>query len=160
MLSMFSVFAKTIEQEVVIQSTPWSIWRALTDTSAYAKWNALFPSVAGELKAGYSLSVQARITGDTPSLISFRVVSIEHMQELVWTASYSMPGVLDFVYGVAIAPIDRYSTRLTMGLQLQGVLVPMMGKSIERNVGKHLVMTVEHLAATARHHARQGMTIS
>ena len=156
---MYFIFSATAEHSVHIEATPWSIWRTVADLSAYGRWNALFPSVAGELKVGHTLNVGARITGDSLARLPCRVVAVEHMRETVWTASYTVPGFLDIVYGVVIVPVDRYTSRLTMGVQLHGLLVPLLGRKMKRHIDRHMGMTLEQLAAMAQHHARQGMTV-
>lgn len=129
---MSGIFSHVMERSVTIQATPWTIWKVLTDFSGYGAWNSLYPEASGTLRPGAEVQVSMRFLRNTPAAIDMRVLKAEHSKELVWTCSYAFPGFLDIMHCFIIAPVDRYGSRFTHGLRVNGVLMPIFSKAVHR----------------------------
>ncbi|UZP66869.1 SRPBCC domain-containing protein [Desulfovibrio mangrovi] len=132
---MSGLFSHIMERTVLVEATPWTLWKVLTDLSEYGTWNALYPEAAGTVRTGEDITASMRLVSDKPMRTTLRVAVVEHSKELAWTASYAFPGFLDMTHCFIIAPVDRYGSRLTHGIRVSGILTPLYAKAL-RNVAE------------------------
>jgi len=146
---MSGVFSHVIERSVTMEATPWTIWKVLTDLAEYGAWNALYPEASGELRPGANVRVAMRFMRSVPVAMTMTVMKAEHSKELVWTCSYAFPGFLDIMHCFIIAPVDRYGSRFTHGIRINGILLPLFAKAVDSVAGVNMDRMTASLKAVA-----------
>jgi hypothetical protein len=107
------------------------VWSHLTDLAHYGEWHAIIPSIRGELQEGAILEM--RVTGVARPMRG-KVLRLEPGSELSLLALWPL-GLLRPVHTQLVEPLEGgrtcYRCRETFG----GLLVPLLARNIERNVG-------------------------
>jgi len=84
----------SIRTDIWINSPPQDVWRVLTATADYPKWNPMITRLGGHLRAG---SVIEFTNGSGPDAMAFRptILAVHSNQELRWKGHVWVPGVFD-----------------------------------------------------------------
>ncbi|TWS20621.1 SRPBCC domain-containing protein [Tsukamurella asaccharolytica] len=122
---------RTVERSVEIAASPAEVWRVLVDFAAYPQWNPFVIRAAAPdgLEVGRDLDVRIRNDG---SETGFRpeVLAVEPERELRWVGRVLVPGLLDGEHSFRLEATAG-GTRFTQAERFRGVLVPVVGASID-----------------------------
>lgn len=141
---------RIVERSVVVAATPWTIWRVLTDFSAWQRWNPFMPSMQGTAEAGQDVEALIRLWGNSPSPYMLRVQQADFCRQLVLTGSFRMPGLADVIHCFIIAQLDSHTSRFTHGLRVSGIFVPLLAGRIGRAAGQGMETMNISLKAVAQ----------
>ena len=98
MASLLTVLAlhrnSAIRTDVWINAPPSAVWRVLTATDEYPKWNPMISRLDGRLRVG---SVIEFTEGTGPDSMTFRptILAVRPEQELRWEGHVGRPGLFD-----------------------------------------------------------------
>lgn len=122
---------RTVERSIEIAAPPAEVWRVLVDFDAYPQWNPfVVHAVAPDgLAVGRDLDVRIR---DRGSETGFRpeLLAVEPEREIRWVGKVLISGLLDGEHSFRLEPTAG-GTRFTQGERFRGVLVPLVGSSID-----------------------------
>ena len=151
-----TAFRKPVHEivtEIDIHASAPQVWAALTDFSAYRKWNPVIVSVDGSLAEGARLEPKLRpealrhsSCGSVSALkaivfrswcalnamrIRVRVTKLLPERELRWVGSLPVPGMFEGEHYFLIADTGNGSVHFTQGERYAGLLEPVFREVIE-----------------------------
>ncbi|BDD80727.1 hypothetical protein TPB0596_04900 [Tsukamurella pulmonis] len=122
---------RVVERSIEIAASPAEVWRVLVDLEDYPRWNPFVIRAAAPdgLMVGNALDVRIRNDG---SETGFRpeVLAVDVEREIRWVGRVLVPGLLDGEHSFRLEPVPG-GTRFTQGERFRGVLVPLVGSSID-----------------------------
>lgn len=86
---------KTIETNIVIDSTPEKIWDVLTNFEEYELWNPFMTKVVGNISLGSKIEVNIKTIGGKNRSYYPIITKCETNKELRWKGKSFLPGVFD-----------------------------------------------------------------
>jgi len=86
---------KTIETNIVIDSTPEKIWNVLTNFEEYELWNPFMTKVVGNARLGSKIEVNIKTISGKNRSYSPIITKCETNKELRWKGKSFLPGVFD-----------------------------------------------------------------
>jgi hypothetical protein len=125
-----SLHLKTVSE---IDASPEEVWAVLSDLDAYEAWNPFMLSATGTLAEGERLDIRMRPPGGKARRFRPTVRAAVPGRELRWLGSVGVPGVFDGEHAFTIEATDGGS-RLTHEERFTGVLVPLMARSLRRQI--------------------------
>jgi len=129
---------REIRTETVIDASPETVWRELTDLESYPEWNPFISRAAGEIEDGNTLVL--RMTPPDGRAMTFRpkVTMSDPARELRWLGHLGVRGIFDGEHYFRLEELPGGQTRLHHGERFTGVTVPLFGgalKKTERGFG-------------------------
>lgn len=115
-----------------ISAPPAAVWAALTDLAAFAGWNPFITSADGELAVGSRLAIRIQPPGGRPMTFRPAVTALESGRRLEWLGRLGVPGIFDGRHSFELTELPDGGTRLVQEETFSGVLVPLMGQTLER----------------------------
>jgi len=113
---------RDVKVEIEIKASADTVWRVLTNFSAYEVWNPYIFPASGEAVAGTQLDLTLRrgtVIHYMPTVLSARPD-----QQLSWGGKVPLAGV-ERVVTFTIQPLDRRRVRLVAVEHFQGALLPL-----------------------------------
>jgi hypothetical protein len=127
-----------------IEAPATTIWNLLTDLRAQSKWNSTLTSIEGKVALGEHVSFMVpEAPGQT---FREKVVAYEEAKSMVWRLNRWPLLVGERTY--RLTPGPRGSTELTIDEVLQGLLLPLIAKSLP-DFGAMFERTATDLQAAA-----------
>jgi uncharacterized protein YndB with AHSA1/START domain len=127
-----------------IGAPPTTVWNLLADLRAQAKWNSTLTSIEGKVALGERVSFKVPVApGQT---FSPKVVVYDEPKSMVWRLNRWPLLVSDRTY--RLVPGPNGSTELTIDEVFQGLLMPLIAKSLP-DFGAMFERTVADLHAAA-----------
>ncbi|AEE52047.1 SRPBCC domain-containing protein [Haliscomenobacter hydrossis] len=123
---------KQIETEILIEATPEKIWSILTDFTNHPKWNPFIKSIRGEKKIGEKLTVSIESPGGNGMTFQPIVTSFKENVEFRWKGKLGLRGIFDGEHYFQLIRQENNRTKLIHGEQFSGILVPLMGKALDK----------------------------
>ena len=121
-----------------------TVWKLLTDLPAQAKWNSTLTSIEGKIALGERVSFKVPVApGQT---FSPRVIVYDEPKSMVWRLNRWPLLVSDRTY--RLTPGPHGSTELSLDEVFQGVLLPLIAKSLP-DFGAMFERTATDLKAAA-----------
>lgn len=130
------------------------MWRVLTDQHAYPEWNPFLTSFAGELATGERLAVTIQPPGSSAMRFRPTVTAFVPERELRWLGTVGIRGIFDGAHAFVVSETGDGGTLLTQSETFRGLLVGVMGSTLERTERGFVLMN-EALKARAEHLARE-----
>lgn len=123
---------KAIETEIIIGASPERIWNILTDFENHPAWNPFIRSITGEKAAGRIITVA--IKPPDGSGMTFRPVILQYdpCREFRWKGKLGVKGIFDGEHYFILEPKGKNNTRFIHGEKFSGILVWMMGNTLEK----------------------------
>jgi len=118
--------------EIEIDAPPQRVWQVLTDLSAYPDWNPFIVRAEGRALVGSRLALRMQPVGGRPLTLRPTVVEATESARFSWRGTVGIPGLLDAEHVFRITERANGGSRLNQDEQFQGVLVPLMAKSLRR----------------------------
>ncbi len=120
----FLVFRKQLSSEILINSSPESVWAIITDFPSYPNWNPFIRMVTGEIKVGSKLKIFIQPPGGRG--ITFKPVlqKVEANRELRWLGRLYLPWLFDGEHSLIIEPSRGKYVKFIQREKFTGLLVP------------------------------------
>ena len=124
---------------VDIDATPERVWQVLTDVPAYPQWNPFITGIKGTSAVGGRMSVSlAHLTVVFRRTLRPRVLEVTRGRRLRFRlrlARLGTPGLLDTEHTLTITAHDDGRVRLWHQVNFEGLLVPLVTRSLNRGNG-------------------------
>src|SRR5215212_924846 len=119
-----------------IDATPELVWEVLTDVPAYPEWSPLITSAEGTFADGgrvsFSFPRMNPLLRTTVPATVLEVTPGRRLRYVLRFARLGIPGLLDTEHAMTIVRQDS-GVRVWLELQLRGLLLPMMTRSLNRD---------------------------
>jgi len=86
---------KTIETQIMVNSTPEKIWNILINFEEYELWNPFMTKVVGDAKLGSKIMVKIQTVRGKERTYYPIITKFEIDKELRWKGKSFMPGIFD-----------------------------------------------------------------
>ena len=114
---------RTVRTEIMIKSTPSTVWQVLTATDEYSAWNPMIDKIVGDLREGNVIEV------DQGMVFHPTVLVVHRNQELRWKGYVWTPGLFDGDHRFILEAQDEY-TRVIQTETFSGVLAGQLMRGI------------------------------
>lgn len=88
-------YLKTIETQIMANSTPEIIWKILINFEEYELWNPFMINVVGDAKLGSKIKVKIQTVSGKQRTYSPTITRLEINKELRWKGKSFLPGIFD-----------------------------------------------------------------
>ncbi len=122
---------KQIETDIVIQAPPEKVWQVLTTFENHSGWNPFIQTISGGKKAGKRLKVSVNLPKGKTITFYPEVLKYEPNREFRWKGKLGMYGIFDGEHYFILEKLDGNVTKFIHGEKFSGILVFMMGGTIE-----------------------------
>ena len=145
---------KTIRVVTDIAAPVETVWTHLSAVADYAAWNPFITQFQGELVPGSRAKIRIVPPGGRPMTFRPTITKVEEGRGLEWLGKVLLPGVFDGRHLFHLETLGDGRTRLIQAEEFSGVLVPLMGTTLERTragfeaMNEALRMRAETTAAT------------
>ena len=140
---------KTIETNIVIDSTPEKIWNVLTNFEEYELWNPFMTKVVGNASLGSRIEVNIKTISGKSRSYSPIITKCETNKELRWKGKSFLPGVFDgervFVLEKSVDDKVSFSHKEIFS----GLGVKLVGNKLDENLREVFVRMNEALKVRA-----------
>jgi hypothetical protein len=123
---------KSIQVVTEIAAPVETVWAALSQVSTYTEWNPFITSFTGELVTGTRVEVRIAPPGARPMTFRPTVTEVTEGRCVEWRGRLLVPGIVDGRHSFRLEALEDGGTRLIQAEEFSGVLVPLMGKMLER----------------------------
>ncbi|HZN19328.1 MAG TPA: SRPBCC domain-containing protein [Micromonosporaceae bacterium] len=124
--------SKQLRTEVEIQASPERVWQVLTDFAAYPQWNPFLVRASGGLAPGERLTIRMQPVGGRAMTFRPTVREAVPQQRLRWLGHLLVPGIFDGEHSFTIEQLGAGRVRLVQEEDFRGVLVPFLGRFLDR----------------------------
>jgi hypothetical protein len=124
--------ATELEHAIEIDAPTDEVWRALAETERYGEWNPFIRRLQGELREGARLEVEIAPPGGRSMTFKPTVVVAAPGRELRWLGRLLLPGLFDGDHRFLLEPLPDGRTRFVQSERFSGLLVGLLGRSLER----------------------------
>lgn len=130
---------KTIETNIVIDSTPEKIWDVLTNFEEYELWNPFMTKVVGNAILGSKIEVNIKtISGKNRSYYPI-ITKCEINKELRWKGKSFLPGVFDGERVFVLEKSDDDKVSFSHKEIFSGLGVKLVGNKLDENLREGFV---------------------
>jgi hypothetical protein len=123
---------KKIEAVIVIDASPERIWQVLTDFEDHPRWNPFIQSIEGEKVPGRKITVFIKPPGSNGMVFRPVILKFNSGREFRWKGKLGITGIFDGEHYFILEPISDSQTRFIHGEQFSGILVNLMGNTLEK----------------------------
>lgn len=140
---------KTIETNIVIDSTPEKVWNVLTNFEEYELWNPFMTKVVGNASLGSKIEVNIKtISGKNRSYYPI-ITKFETNKELRWKGKSFLPGVFDGERVFVLKKSDDGKVSFSHKEIFSGLGVKLVGNKLDENLREGFVRMNEALKVRA-----------
>jgi hypothetical protein len=130
---------KTIETNIVIDSTPDKIWDVLTNFEEYELWNPFMTKVVGNASLGSKIEVNIKtISGKNRSYYPI-ITKCETNKELRWKGKSFLPGVFDGERVFVLEKSDDDKVSFSHKEIFSGLGVKLVGNKLDESLRESFV---------------------
>ncbi|OIO59118.1 MAG: SRPBCC domain-containing protein [Alphaproteobacteria bacterium CG_4_10_14_0_2_um_filter_63_37] len=115
-----------LRTEIEIHAPAAIVWRVLTDTAEYPKWNPLIAGISGDLNAGSQIEVAFYKGDGSHRLLRPVVQQVEPGRYLSWKGHLWIPGLYHGEHGFEIRPSPRGGIHFIHRAMFGGLLLPVL----------------------------------
>ena len=126
---------RVLESHIDIDATPEQVWAVLTDFAQYPEWNPFITSIEGATTPRAQLAVTIAPPGGKSVSLHPTVQTADENHRFGWLGRLGFPGVFDGAHEFILEPRANGTTSFTQRETFKGVLVPFVGKILERTHG-------------------------
>lgn len=143
----------TIKTFIDIHATPETVWRVLTDFSAYAKWNPFIRDASGNAREKQRLRLTMQLPHGGTHRFSPRIVRAIPAAELRWRGKLLIDGLFDGEHTFIIVPHGLKGVRLIQREKFSGLLAPLILLFVQKKTteGFQLMNRALKKVAEAKH---------
>jgi len=124
---------KELRSEIEIQASPDRVWQLLTDFSSFPQWNPFIRRASGSANLGEKLEVIIQPSGASAMTFRPTVLKAEPQRELRWLGHLLIPGLFDGEHIFTIESLGPNRVRFTQREIFTGLLVPLFGRSLDKD---------------------------
>jgi hypothetical protein len=140
---------KTIETNIVIDSTPQKVWNILTNFKEYELWNPFMTKVVGDANLGSKIEVNIKTMNGKERTYYPIITKCNTNSELRWKGKSILPGVFD---GERIFILERsVDDKVSFSHKeiFSGLGVKFVGNKLDKNLRDSFVRMNEALKIRA-----------
>lgn len=127
------MMAREVLTEIEIGASVETVWKELTDFSAYPAWNPFVKSIEGEAVQGARLSVLVSPPNNKDMRFNPVVREVVENKKFVWQGRVMFPGVFDGEHVFELEPLSATKIRFIHKETFSGVLVPMLWSKLDKD---------------------------
>src|SRR5262245_52436438 len=118
--------ALAVELDVVteIDASAQAVWRVLSATQKYGRWNPFIVSLDGELVLGGDITVELALPDRERQTLRPRIIELDEGRTLAWRGRLGVPGVLDAEHRLEVHEAGSQRCMFVQHERFTGVLVP------------------------------------
>jgi hypothetical protein len=120
-----------LHTEMIMAATAKRVWDVLTDFAAYPEWNPLIVEASGDLVEGKKLRVRLK-SGKRTIVIKPKLLRVVPNKVLTWRGSLPIPGLFTGEHSFELDEEVPGQTRFHHWEKFNGLLVPVLGKMLEK----------------------------
>jgi hypothetical protein len=140
---------KTIETNIVIDSTPQKVWNILTNFKEYELWNPFMTKVVGDANLGSKIEVNIKTTNGKKRTYYPIITKCEINNELRWKGKSILPGVFDGERIFILERSDDHKVSFSHKEIFSGLGVKFVGNKLDENLRESFVRMNEALKIRA-----------
>ena len=140
---------KTIETNIVIDSTPEKIWDVLTNFVEYELWNPFMIKVVGNASLGSKIEVNIKTSSGKNRSYYPIITKCETNKELRWKGKSFLPGVFDGERVFVLEKSDDDKVSFSHKEIFSGLGVKLVGNKLDENLREGFVRMNEALKVRA-----------
>ena len=125
------------------------VWEILTRFEDYPRWNPFIRKAEGKLVVGGKLKVLMQPGGTKAMSFRPRLLSVAVGREIRWKGHLFIPGLFSGEHRFRLEALSDESTRFHQTEKFRGILVPLFGRTLERDTRRGFVEMNEALKAEA-----------
>jgi hypothetical protein len=123
---------KNIQTEILINTDIAKVWNVLMNFDNYPKWNPFITSISGEPKLGSRLTVSINPPGGNGMTFKPNILTLEANKEFRWKGKLGINGIFDGEHYFILESVDKDITKFIHGEKFSGLLVPLVGKMLDK----------------------------
>ena len=123
---------KNIQTEILILADTAKVWDVLMNFDSYPKWNPFITSISGERKLGNRLTVSINPPGGKGMTFKPNILTLEANKEFRWKGKLGINGIFDGEHYFILESVDKDITKFIHGEKFSGLLVPFVGKMLDK----------------------------
>jgi hypothetical protein len=123
---------KNIQTEILINTDITKVWDVLMNFDNYPKWNPFITSISGEPKLGSRLTVSINPPGGKGMTFKPNILTLEANKEFRWKGKLGINGIFDGEHYFILESVDKDITKFIHGEKFSGLLVPLVGKMLDK----------------------------
>jgi hypothetical protein len=100
--------------------------------NGYPKWNPFITSISGEPKLGARLTVSINPPDGKGMTFKPTILNLELNKEFRWKGKLGITGIFDGEHYFILESLDKDITKLIHGGKFSGLLVPLLGKMLDK----------------------------
>ena len=131
---------KNIRTEILINTDITKVWDVLMDFNSYPKWNPFITSISCEPKLGNRLTVSINPPGGKGMTFKPNILTLESNKEFRWKGKLGISGIFDGEHYFILEFLEKDKTKFIHGEIFSGLLVPVLGKMLDRTQKGFLLM--------------------
>ncbi len=122
---------KEIKTRIQIHAPVNKVWGVLSNFSDYKTWNPFITSISGDMQVGSQ--IEAQIEPPEAKSMTFKptVLVCYENKEFRWLGSAGLKGIFDGEHYFLLEELNGV-TMFTHGEKFSGLLIPFMGKMLEK----------------------------
>ncbi|HFK5505346.1 SRPBCC domain-containing protein [Elizabethkingia anophelis] len=122
-LMSYTVMAKEIKTEIVIQAAPEKIWKILTDFENYPQWNPFIVSVTGDVENGNKIVVSIKPPDRKVMIFKPIILNRINNKELSWQGKLLFKGLFDGKHKFELIDNGDGTTTFIQSEKFSGIFV-------------------------------------
>lgn len=122
----------TVSRVTEIEAPASTVWKVLTDTTAYPEWNPFMTRLEGTFEPGAKLTVTIAPPGSKQQTFKPTVTEVESGHRVSWLGRLLVPGIFDGAHHLTVESLSPTRSRFTQSETFTGVLVPLF-RSLLKN---------------------------
>jgi hypothetical protein len=123
---------KNIQTEILINTDITKVWDVLMNFDNYPKWNPFITSISGESKLGSRLTVSIKPPGGNGMTFKPNILTLEANKEFRWKGKLGINGIFDGEHYFILEVLENDKTKFIQGEKFSGLLVPLVGKMLDK----------------------------
>jgi hypothetical protein len=143
--------AKQLHAQIDIHASSERVWQVLTDFAAYPDWNPFITQSSGRARVGERLTNRMQPVGGRAVTLRPTVLEADPGRRLRWLGRLLVPGIMDAEHTFTIDPLGDGQVRLVQHERFSGLLVPFLGRSLDR----HTLPAFEQMNQALKRRAEQ-----
>ena len=125
--------SRLLYTEILINASPDSVWKVLTDFKTYKAWNPFITSLEGNPAVGEHIHVFLQPPGAKGMAFKPKVLVNEKAREFRWIGQFIIPRLFDGEHGFRLIDNGNGTTTFQQFERFRGLLVPFLKKMLNTN---------------------------
>ncbi len=123
---------KLLYTSIIINASPATVWKELTDFATYPKWNPFIKSIIGKPAPGSTIQVTLQPPNGKPILMKPMILVFQQQKELRWIGSLGVPYIFDGEHVFRLEENGDGTTTLHHFERFRGILIPFLSTLLDK----------------------------